>query len=228
MIIWFVLFFIILSISFILAYFSMKDYQEVPSGESDYGVYLLRKPQFLTTQILSAILKLSKGKIVSLERLFKGETSALVIFGPRNSLERHFGEILGLLELEDYTKVSGEFMSWEFGKKAPLQNLTPFNNFPRLLPNEHFWWQINILSNERESGNYSGQLRAVLISPDKERLDSLVSKFQESIGGFLVKLPTPFTSSQILEFYRQRIISPANTITLKTEEVILLTGFPHK
>lgn len=220
MIIFLILFFIILSISFVLAYLSMRDYQEVPVTEKEYSLYLIRKPQFLTPQILGALVNLSKGKIISLERLFKGESSALVIFGPKKVLEGHFSEILGLLELEDYTKVV-EATAWEIGRRGQHDlKFDIFENLPVLSKEEQFWWQVVIR-------DFEVQLRAVFAFADKDRR-SLALRLEGIGGKSLGKLPKAFTSDQILDFYRQRVFTPANSFTSKAEEILSFIGLPHK
>jgi len=198
----------------------MKDYQEIPSGEKEYSLYLIRKPLFLTSQILSALVNLSKGKIISLERLFKGQTSALVIFGPKKILEAHFSDILGLLELEDYTKVS-EVISWEVGKKGQTDlNADIFGDLPVFSEQEQFWWQVIIR-------DFEVQMRAVFAFADKERkqLASVLEKVGEKN---LSKLPKAFSSEQILDFYRKRVFTPADSFTSKSDEVLSFIGLLRK
>ncbi|TSC66298.1 MAG: Uncharacterized protein CEO21_226 [Microgenomates group bacterium Gr01-1014_80] len=220
MIIFLILFFIILSVSFVLAYSSMRDYQEVPASEKEYSLYLIRKPQFLTSQLLGALINLSKGKIISLERLFKGESSALVIFGPRKVLEGHFSEILGLLELEDYTRVT-QASSWEIGRRGqPDLKSDFFRDLPAFSKEEQFWWQVVIK-------DFEVQLRAVFAYADKER-GGLVSVLEGIGGKSLGKLPKAFTSDQILDFYRKRVFTPANSYPSKAEEILSFIGLPHK
>lgn len=223
MIIWYVLFFIILLLSFILAFFSMKDYQEIPSQGREYSVYLIRKPQFLSVQILNTLLDLSKGKVIALERLFKGKNSALVIFGPRNILENRFSELLGLLELEDYTRVVGEVASWELGKRGDITG-NIFESLPAFAEFEQFWWQVTLSGSS--SGSF-GQLRAIFVAESKERLNDLTNIF-ESLNDNFVKIPRPFSSREMLEFYRQRSLTRANTFTLSADETLRIIGLLHK
>ncbi len=149
MLLWAILFLIIITISAVLAYKSMKDYQQKPAVRSgEYTLFLIRNsntlPQILDS-LHDAILK--SGQMVSLERLFKGKKSALVIFGPKNILKT-FADQLNLLELEDYTNVDPNLVTaWEVGTKDlaafHLGDIRVFEaNTPDLLPEEQLWWQL--------------------------------------------------------------------------------------
>lgn len=223
MIIWFVIFFIILFVSLVLAYLSMKDYQEIPKLEKEYAIYLVKKPQFLTLQILKMITDLTRGKILGFEKLFKGKSNALVIFGPKKIFDERFSEILGLLELEDYTKLSGEIVAWEVGKRVSLElgGEDIFSNIPVFEDDEHFFWQVLF------SGNWC-QIRAVLILQKNERKKIILAHLENLGKGFLQVVPKPFTSSQILENYRQRIFVPSQAFKIKLEEVLKIIGLHHK
>ena len=222
MIIWFIIFFIILFVSLVLAYFSMRDYQEIPKVEKEYGIYLIRKPQFLTLQTLNTIFDLSKGKILSFERLFKGRSQALVIFGPKKILSSRFSEILGLLELEDYTKVPGEIVAWEVERRdIEFSNNNIFSSIPYLEADEHFFWQLIVNRDQ-------GQIRAVFISQNRERKKTLVSQLENLGENYLKKVPRPLTGSQILENYRQRIFTPSQAFKVNPEEIRKIIGLPRK
>jgi len=213
MIIWFILFFIILFISLVLAYLSMKDYQEIPKLEKEYSTYLIRKPDFLTTQTLSNILDLNRGKLIALERLFKGKSNALVIFGPKILKER-FSDLLGLLELEDYTGERNLFTAWEVIKKEEIKN-SIFAKFPAILENEKFYWQVLI------SGD-SGQIRAAYSGRNE-----LIPELETFAQPGLTKIPRPMSSSQIFNLYKQRVFTPANAQKISVTEALLLIGLPR-
>src|SRR5437870_4004856 len=122
MILWLLLFFLTVAISFVLAYQSMRDYQENPGHfKIEYSLFLIRSPEALNINVLKAIeVELSKENlIISLERLFKGTKTALVIFGPKIILQK-FSTTLNLLELEEYTKQAkdGQISVWEMGVKG--------------------------------------------------------------------------------------------------------------
>ncbi|MFH0937623.1 MAG: hypothetical protein V1808_05035 [Candidatus Daviesbacteria bacterium] len=152
MIVWpiiFLLFSLVMVVSLVLAFRSMSDYQERPlSLGLPYALYLVQKPEGLTTEIINRIHEgcLLDRLIISLERLFRGERTALVIFGPTKIL-RPLSEDLGLLEIEDYSlKVDGEFSAWEMGIKKEPESFLSLESFlktiPALLEKEQIWWQL--------------------------------------------------------------------------------------
>lgn len=222
MIFYLLIFFTILTVSLTLAYLSMKNYQELPNTKSEYSVYLVKKPQFLTIQVLNILLDSCKEKLLSFERLFKGKSQVLVVFGPKKILSERFSDILGLLELEDYTKVSGELVAWEVGKKENGKFTGDiFKNFPSLDADEQFFWQVLINGNQ-------GQIRAVLFLQNIERKKILTSSL-EGIGEILLhKVPKPFTNAQIFENYRKRIFISSSGYKLTSEEVLRFTGLLRK
>lgn len=202
MIIWIILFLIILAISFVLAYLSMKEFPEIPS-KTKYGLYLIRNPELFTLEILELLkYSIASDELISLERLFRGSKSALVIFGPREKLKKLSS--LNLLELEDYTSVeSEEVVAWEVGfKGGALGNI--FDSFPQLDPNEQFWFQVSLKPKKQD---FQVNLRAALTSPTEERRASLSLLFQNLSNGELVKLPKPLTSNQIFSQFKERAIT---------------------
>lgn len=150
MLLWLALFLIIIAISFLLAYQSMRDFAEKPSAlGKDYSLFLVRNPQNLSTKLLEELhaATLKTGHIITLERLFKGTKSAVVIFGPKSILDNY--PDLNLLELEDYTNVSEyEVIAWEVGTKDAamfhFDRIAVFNQIPKLEETEQFWWQLTM------------------------------------------------------------------------------------
>lgn len=194
MIVWLVLFLLVIGISFLLAFRSMKEYHEIPQKSNlEYSLFLIRQPQVLTEHLLQEIVaSLSKGGlVVSFERLFKGRESALCVFGPKEVLNSIAA--LNLLELEDY---SSDFNTenttvWEVDFRA-VDN--PFSDLPQLEDGEQFCWQVLL------SGKHI-QIRAAVFSKDPKRRKELVFS----------KLPRPFSNSQMIEFYKTRSIDKETT-----------------
>jgi len=153
MLLWAALFLIIIAISAILAYRSMKDYQLQPKVKSSgYGLFLIRNPANLTKVLdhLHALTQDSQ-QIISFERLFKGAKSALVMFAP-NSISANLSSSLNLLELEEYTKLdSARVFAWEVGCKDQasfhLSKVNTFESMPEFKDSEQFWWQIILQAN---------------------------------------------------------------------------------
>jgi hypothetical protein len=251
MTIWLALFVLIIIASFILAYLSMKDYQETPAKSALFGIFLIQNPHHLNNAILnSQFHEISKIRsVVTLERLFKGSKSALVMTGPKDVL-RKYSEILNLLELEDYTNIDeSAAAAWEVGVKEdvprPLLIDDLFKDFVQLRTDEQFWWQLTlqtspikkhsildflgwlILAKKSNTLTFHCQIRAVLYAPDPSRRQQLSERLENSLGdGKLIKIPRPVTSNQIFGNYKLRSITPADPhlLSLVAEEVLSLVG----
>lgn len=232
MILWLALFILVIAISFILALQSMRDYQESPKhSKAEYSLYLIRNTAELTTFTLDLIYNqiIKKGLLLSLERLFKGKKSALVIYGPKNTLT-NLSDKLNLLELEDYTAVDREgIVAWEVGIRKPVlaqEEISGIDNFFKNLPHlnetEQFWWQLVLQANPKKGKSlFTGQIRAVLYSPDETRRKKLAENLQNLPPKHLAKVPKPFTSDQILEFYKMRALSKSETNPALTSKEVL-------
>ncbi len=213
MILWLLLFLLVIGISFILAFRSMKDYQAIPQKTHvGYGLFLVRQIKNFDAKLLDSIRQevLAKGAIVSLERLFKGRQTALTIFGPKNILVKFQSE-LDILELEDYTMEfkDSDVSVWEMGvREAVKLNLDHFNkifsNLPQLEAEEQFFWQV--IPNKGQV-----QIRAAVSSKDPMRKKMLASAQHLNAAGGLVKIPKPFSNEQMIEFYRARSLSKGNS-----------------
>jgi hypothetical protein len=153
MLVWFILFFVIILVSFILALRSLGDYYEQPVTAPGFSLFLIRNPKALTESFLQQLYNqaLAERSIVSLERLFKGPKQALVVSGPTD-LFKPYIEAFDLLELEDYSKrVSSDqlpdsVLGWEVGTKkngqVSLNIQDIITQMPTLDDGEEFWWQI--------------------------------------------------------------------------------------
>lgn len=216
MILWVVLFVLIVAISFVLAVKSMRDFTETASGGEEYALFLIRASGGLNARFFNSIYNdlLSRKAVISFERLFRGKQSALVVFGVRKLLFPYI-ESLDLLELEDYTDVKAQHVSaWEVGIK---ENGRVFSNLPQLSETEQFWWQI-ILSSE-----FKPQIRAVVVSADTVRRNTLSQNLQKLAPEKVFKLPKAYSNTQILDFYKKRIISADNkNPSLSSEELLHL------
>lgn len=217
MILWLALFLLVVGISLLLAFRSMKDYQEVPQSQKvEYGLFLIRQPQEFNASFLDALKELMfKDKlIISAERLFKGTQAALTIFGPK-SLLNQFAQKLNLLELEDYTSNlnSEETSVWELGVKGAqkfedIQIENIFQDLPNMEPDDQFYWQV-VLEAVKTKGSLSfdSQIRAALFVKDPIRRKSLLTLFQGLKMGGLIKVPKPFGTQQMLNFFKSRTLS---------------------
>ncbi len=215
MILWIVLFVLVVAISFILAAKSMRDFREIPTNEQ-YGLFLIRKTQELSVQLLNSIQGelLDPNSVISLERLFRGEKSALVVYGPKLIISKYH-QNLDLLELEDYTKVDPKQISaWEVGIKEKGK---VFDNLPELSQKEQFWWQVII------SSGFNIQVRAVVVSGDDVRRTSLTQTLHNLAPEKIIKLPKAYSNEQILEFYKTRSFKKdEKTPVSKAEDIVHL------
>lgn len=222
MILWFILFLLIIGISFILALWSMRDYQEIPQqSKAEYGLFLIRRTDNLNFEILDMIRKsiLDQGFIISIEKLFKGKKAALAIFGPKKSLEG-FVQQLNLLELEDYTTdlAIQDILIWEVGVKGSTDNI--FKNFPMLEYDDQFFWQV-ILAKGKENLSFQTQIRAAVYSKDPERRQTLVPNFQNFNMDKLIKIPRPFSREQMMSFYKLRSLGKDSNGPMLTSKGIM-------
>lgn len=214
MVLWLILFLLVIAISFILAFLSMRDYHEIPQHTKvEYGLFLIRQVEGLNAQTLDSIRELmhAEGLIISIERLFKGKQAALTIFGPKKILGQ-FVTQLNLLELEDYTLDLShqETFVWEVGTKdnqlpQGLDNI--FENLPQLHIEDQFLWQIILTTKGKKDPSFQTQIRAAVYSKDPSRRKALAPILQNLHVDKLVKIPRPFTPEQMMEFYKLRSLS---------------------
>lgn len=210
MIFWVIIFIVIVLISLLLSYYSMKDYQLPLDSKLEYGLFLIRKTSNLSLDLLSELLKSLDNNLISFERLFKGGEAALLIYGPKDQLVKLQPD-LDLLEMEDYTlnlKVDS-LSAWEFGIRADLErkeNL--FEDFPKLSEAEQFWWQIIIRPLQKDEKVFKGNIRAVVLSDNPDLRRKLVITLQNLASQYLIKLPKAYSNKQIMNFYIERNMSP--------------------
>lgn len=217
MFLWISLILILTGIAFILALSSMSDFRVFATPGKKYSLFLIRNTAGLDASILQQLHSLiyKNRFLISIERLFKGNQSALVIFGPRDIL-LNFNQQLQLMELEDYSIVNDEnYNAWEMGVKSKTSSLNSnvFNDIPLFLEDEKFWWQIvlqPILGKKVES-LFFAQTRGVFFYADKQREVQVLPVLQNLTDGFLVRVPKPFSKKQILDFYQKRSIGKDDT-----------------
>lgn len=210
MILWVALFVLVLAISFILALLSMRDYQHVIEG--DNSLFLIRNPQQLKELLTSST-------NVVLERLFRGKETALVVFGPRETLAKYRLQ-LDLVELEDYTNCDkDQVVSWEVGVKEVSGGI--FKDLPVLKDTEQFWWQLLIYQNPKNKGLFQTQIRAVFISEDSQRRKEISQKLQ-NISPNLFKIPKAFSNEQLLNSYKTRAFLQRSNNNLDLASILKL------
>ncbi len=216
MIFWIILFLLIILVSFVLAFQSMRDFAQKPTDSKEsFGLFLIKNLNALNEEVLGQLHSqmAPKGLIFSVEKLFKGNKAALVVFGPRNFLQ-NFHSALDLLELEEYTSVDPkEVLAWEVNVTSG--NL---NGLPQFLETEQFWWQVILKPHKKD---YLCQIRAVAWAKDEKRRADLAQKLQQLDSGRLKKVPIPFTSAQILRMYQDRSHIPSVPTAFLSPEKVL-------
>lgn len=219
MAVWLILFFLVLSISFVLALRSMNDYQELPwSKTSAYALFLIRKPLFLTAEVLKNLHEklLPEKMLLSLERLGRGARVAVVVYGPEAILHP-LKDVLGLLELEDYSqKIAGREAGaavWEMGLKSSLQELTEGEavDFPVPEEKEEIFWQL-VLSPQK-NGSFKAVARALVLADNHAQAQFLEEKVIKSLAPKgLAVLPQPYSADQRFKVYQQRSIPKSSEV----------------
>lgn len=219
-ILWIILFVLALLISYVLASRSMRDFSEVPTS-ADYSLFLIRNVKGLNEHLLNLIYQdlQQTNAAVSFERLFKGQESALVVFGPRTVLTK-FIKPLNLLELEDYTNVDGTSVaSWEIGIKNSHQNDSQIPHHygagPILERHEQLWWQVIIW----KGGSH---IRCLLVSADGVKRKNLAQVLPHFPSSKLTKLPKAFSNEQLFEAYQKRSFPKNQKVALTAQEILKL------
>lgn len=225
-----ILFIIIVLISLALAYFSMRDFEEGPEDFGpENGLFLIRKPNPLDPWLLDYLYKIMRqeGVIVSLERLFKGSESALVLYGPKKAI-LSLSEFLDLLELEDYVEASDPLI-WQTGAKkiSKGQKITEslFSDFPKLEIGEYVWFQLTLQAEDRRK-HFKGQIRTIVVVADPKR-KKLLGELLQTPKNFFKKMPVPYSSTQMMEFYKKRSIIGRSRIELSDLDIIKAWSLPN-
>lgn len=194
----------------------MRDYQEIPQKTKvEYGLFLIRQIENFNADVLRSIRDLmhSEDLIISVERLFKGKKAALTIFGPQKILAQ-FMDRLNLLELEDYAERLGSenVFTWEIGVKDSrslnLEELNIFKNLPEFHEEDQFFWQVILApKGKHEDLFFQTQIRAAFLTKDTQRKKIFTPLLQNLNAGGLMKVPKPFSTEQMISFYRLRSLS---------------------
>lgn len=220
--IWIIFIIIIVIASAILAIRSMKDYDETPDDPSSYELFLIRDLKDFNEEIISRFhsFLLSLDTFFSIERLYKGKESVIVLYGPK-AMKKSFPE-LKLLELEDYLKdpkdnnpapskviSSNDAYSWVV--KKPASKKVSKSDFLKmeLLDNQFFFWQI-ICSPLKNSNQFQVTIRAMVSDKDAPSRIELVKKYEASLknhAGFITS-NSGQTASSIFDSFKKRTLIP--------------------
>lgn len=227
MIIFWIIFVLIILVSLVLAYISMKDFRQTPE---DFGLgntlFLIKRPIGLTTSLLNSLHQAleSGAMIVSFERLFKGGESALTIYGPKNILVQ-FTQNLDLVELEDYIGGERAVLAYELGTgKSPQNPGSLFSDFPKLTKEEQVWYQL-VLQPQRRDGEFKCEIRVVVVAGEEARRKRLAEALQGEGSGF-IKIPKPLTTLQMMDAYQKRSMMGKSYFKLTTPLLLNLVALP--
>ncbi len=242
--IWVLFFILIIIASAVLAYRSMIDFQELPATSLAYGLFLIRHKRNFNLSTLEKLssFALNSEAIISLERLFKGQESVLVLYGPSN-IASSFPE-LELLELEDYldpkqgssldqqdpNKVNiNQALAWVIApKNNPKKALKVEPQFLRLLeldPAQRFFWQIVLFP---QDSNFQVTIRAMVTEKDPGKRVEIAKKVSTQIteDTGLIRQPKQESSGKIYQAIQKRTLVPkeVSQFILSGEEILSLTG----
>jgi hypothetical protein len=179
--IWVLIFAIVILVSFVLAWKSMKDFQEIPSDNLTYGLFLIRRKESIDIDFLLRLHQriASLKSHFSLERLFHGLEEAAVIYLPTVLVEEFPN--LQLLELENYLPNKDLTTSWVTAAKSQsdfnvkegfLKNLN-------LEPNQQFFSQI--VADASSDGNFQVTMRNMVVEPDPVKKIDLAKRIEQNI-----------------------------------------------
>lgn len=230
MIFFWILFLLVILISGLLAYLSMKDFRQEPQDFSlDNSLFLIRKPHGLTIKLFDWLhLNCERdGVIIGLERLFKGGESALTLYGPKKILTPLVPS-LDLIELEDYVREEINVPVWEIGVRNLKHNRVEkslFSDFPKLFQGEQVWYQIVLQAQKGKSKRFIAQIRVMVLISDANRKKE-VSGVLQARQGLLIKIPQKFSSLQMMDFYRKRSMIGRDSLKLTGEEIAKLWSLP--
>lgn len=236
---WVILFIIVVFVSLVLAYRSMKGYQDVSISSLPAGLFLIRNPQFLTPQVVVKIyaLSLESYAILSFERLLRGGEKALVIYGPK-VLQSRFPE-LNLLELEEYLSLDqslsqpkkigvNDTIAWVLKFKDNVKGASITNTFLKdftIGENQSFFLQIVSLA-IKEINKFQVTLRVIASDKDPNFRTSLAKKINQLIDekSDLIQMERTETTSKVFSDFQKRALVPAEVskFTLTSDEIITL------
>ncbi len=240
--IWVIFFFIIILISSVLAYRSMRDYEEFPDSVSLNALFYIGNPSNINEETLKRIhSRFTQEKhFFSLERLVKGDEKAVVLFGERQMREQ-FPE-LSLVEIEDYvgevnllagdgndkTVDVNQAISWLIEPKSdPKKLLTIGDEFRDLKvgKDQKVFVQVILMPSERAGETvFQATIRVMVADPDPVSRVALAKSTNDLVmrATGLKKHDDNFPEGKKFESFKQRSFIPkeVSEFTLTTQEVL--------
>ncbi len=215
---------IIIGVPFLLAWRSMRDFQDKPSPKVTYGTFLVQHPEVLNGDFFQRINHLGLDRqfkkrinpfVFALERLAKGATRALVFFGPKE-LAREFPE-LSLLELEDYTQkiAANRLQCFELSlrKNARLADLKThqlelLKHF-QIDESEYLFLQMVLVPSANEL--FQAAVRVVVSAKESNRRVEIARQFEQKTKSQinLGRSAKRRSSSENFQSYQRRSLIPA-------------------
>ncbi len=220
--IWIILFFIIILVSAVLAFRSMKDYEEFPDSVGLNSLFYIGNPSAFSEGLLDRLHGVfsEKKQFFSLEKLNKGSEAALAIFGPAE-MEDLFPE-LKLVEIEDYLGEAGsellavskavtvnQSLTWLIDPKSSFKN--PEHDLKiEIKENQKLFLQAVCVPEINAKTGFQCTLRLMAVDPNPVDRLGLAKKaaeiFEQSFG--LKKLVDSYPEQKKFSSYQQRSLIP--------------------
>lgn len=217
----FIIFGIIIAISFVLAYKSMLDYRQKPVNNILHSIFLVQNPAIVHADFMKKLFHLVDGDkyFVAFEVLYKGSDKALVFYGPRN-LQTTLSEAK-LLEIEDYQgqlefdKVDLFEVSVKGSDVEYVQQDGVFDDLG-LKPEEKFFWQV-VLSPETNSNadpTFQATIRALIYAENATRKAEIRKIVEDRIAERtnLTIHRSSLTLDRLFNAYQHRSLIPSELV----------------
>jgi hypothetical protein len=220
------------AIAFFITKFSMRNFVRISGKDVPSSLFLISDASLMTNEVMEELIDfcLKEQSPVSFERLYKGEQSALAIFGP-DSLVSKFPQ-LGLVELEDYI---GEAAAALTKNTCLVWDITPFTakfsgNFLQdlgLEENDRFCLQMVCLAKKtKQTALFLTNIRCLVASNSPHDRVNLAKKIQTLIlSEAKTKGKNPEVSPHQFELYTKRSFIDKGKRVETARVLQLLTNF---
>lgn len=241
--IWIILFVIIVIASAILAWVSMKGYQEFPPQNFEHSLFLINNPELLSEETIKKIYNYSLNNelIFSIEKLYKGEDKAIILFGP-TAIIRALDD-LKLTELEDYLlpktrtlKNPGDYkavsvnntITWtlnpEKSSKGKLILKDDFTRIEGISADERVFIQFVLSPHKNTELGFQTTIRVMVVSEDPNKRIELAKNADEQMksSSNLIKKESGNSVSSPFDSYKLRSLIPKelSPLTITSGELL--------